>query len=548
MKHLFCFLNLVLILAITTNVFAQCNLTISLTDTFGDGWNDGEITVSIDGVAVPALTGITLAAGYGPEDYTFSVNPGDDVTVERTNDGDYPGEMRVEVINEYCRTLYGITQPLDAGGATFVANCTSENPEYTLVGNATSTSPFDCVELTQNTTNQRGCAWQRNTVLDFGADFTYDLTVNLGSDTGGADGLCFVVQNDPDGLCACGGAGGGMGAQGITKSLIVEIDTYLNSEDRDDGLPDVVCTDGPSPNHMDIWLNGAVNPAGGACPGSPGARIIASAQPLLDDLGNPYLVANGNDHTLRITWNSGTTTFTAELMENNPGAHSYAVVSHSFDPMTVFETNTPFFGFTASTGGLSNLHSFCLPPVLLPVELKSFNAICTDEETILLTWVTYSELNNEKFIIEKTTNLELIHTVTEKQGAGNSTSTMHYSFEDNAILDDISYYRLKQIDYSGVVKTYPWISVECSSKINKMKIHPIPNNGMFTLTLPKNMHDEEIKIIIFDPSGRLVKNVVLPIENRREIELDCKDLSQGSYHLSILNKNRFENHQLILVK
>jgi hypothetical protein len=33
---------------------------------------------------------------------------------------------------------------------------------------------------------------------------------------------------------------------------------------------------------------------------------------------------------------------------------TYGTITATFNPLTVFGTNTPYFGFTASTGGLSN--------------------------------------------------------------------------------------------------------------------------------------------------------------------------------------------------
>jgi hypothetical protein len=225
----------------------------------------------------------------------------------------------------------------------------------------TDTDPL-CVQLTVNSAGQTGFAWDVNSTLDF----TYDFTVTLGSNDGGADGVAFVIQNDPAGTCACGNNGGDFASGGITNSLIVEIDTYLNTEDRDDGVlmsaQGVTCAAGPNPDHLDIWLNGNVNP-GGACPnaGYPTQRAIPDAVPLMDG-GALYNVENGNDHILRVSWNSGAGTFTAILM-NLALTQTYGTVSIAapdFDPMTVFGTTTPFFGFTAATGGLSNQQIFVI--------------------------------------------------------------------------------------------------------------------------------------------------------------------------------------------
>lgn len=520
---------------------AQCSLTVSLTDTYGDGWNGGTITVQVNGVDV--LTNITFATGFGPVEFTFSANSGDDITVIRTNNGSWPSEMRVEVFNEFCNTLFGPVEPSNLGN-TFEALCEGQNSEYTTVGNATSPEPHDCVILTTATNAQRGCAWQMNTTLDFNQDFTYDLSINMGSDPSGADGLCFVIHNDPDGLCACGGAGGGMGALGISNSLIVEVDTYLNAEDRDDGIPDVLCTGGPNPHHMDIWLDGNVNPPGGACPGSPGPRIIPAAQPLLDEFGNAYISTNGLDHTMRISWNSATNTFTAQLMDETPTAHSYAIVSHSFDPLTVFGTETPYFGFTASTGGLNNQHSFCLPDALLPVELVGFNATCNIDEANIF-WSTASEVNNQKFIIEKSMDLETIIKVAEVNGAGNSSSLINYSYIDREIISGIWYYRILQFDFDGVSKSYGWKSVDCFDQVNAPVIYPNPNNGLLFLMLPENYEGLNTQIILYDLSGRVVLQEDLGIDIEHTMMFELSNLSEGIYQLNVSNEKYNTIHPIV---
>ena len=276
------------------------------------------------------------------------------------------------------------------------------NPNYVLTDDATSASPFDCVQLTAATNDQRGCAWDLNSTLDFSSDFSYDWTVNLGANDGGADGLTFVIQNDPSGVCACGTTGGSLGAGGISNSLIVEIDTYLNTQDRDDGMAGVLCAGGPNPDHLDLWLNGVVNPElGSSCVTDAGERIIPSAIPLTFG-GADYNVENGLDHVMRISWVSATNTITVDLYDAGLST-IYGSLSYSFDPLTLFGTNSPFFGFTASTGGLSNVQSFCNPPSLLPVEMVGLNANCEDARGHLI-WTTASEFNNDYFTIEKSVN------------------------------------------------------------------------------------------------------------------------------------------------
>jgi hypothetical protein len=59
---------------------------------------------------------------------------------------------------------------------------------------------------------------------NFYASFVYQ---DVGG--GGADGMAFVLQNDPRGTAAIGGAGGSLGVSGITPSAEIEVNIYTNN-------------------------------------------------------------------------------------------------------------------------------------------------------------------------------------------------------------------------------------------------------------------------------------------------------------------------------
>ncbi|HEU4558957.1 MAG TPA: Ig-like domain-containing protein [Longimicrobium sp.] len=76
-----------------------------------------------------------------------------------------------------------------------------------------------------------------------------DLLVQ-GNTAPGADGLVFVIQNQ--GADAVGNQGVGIGYQGMTSSLAVEFDTWLNPGGQDPSSNHVsVHTNGTGPNHAD---------------------------------------------------------------------------------------------------------------------------------------------------------------------------------------------------------------------------------------------------------------------------------------------------------
>ncbi len=418
--------------------------------------------------------------------------------------------------------------------------------EYALVG--TATAPSGCATLTADATGNIGCAWDVNSTLDFNSAFSYDFTVNLGSSDDGADGLAFVMQHDPLGLCACGSSGGGMGAGGITNSVIVELDTYLNYEDRDDGLPGVVCSGGSTPDHIDLWLNGNVNPTG-VCGSTAGARIIPSAVALMNG-ASAYNIENGLDHTLRISWvpSGATGTLTVSVM-NSSATTTYATFSYAFNPLTVFGTQTPYFGFTASTGALSNLQSACLSPLLLPVDLASFTADCTNENEVVLQWQTLSEINNEYFIIERSEDGIHFLEVMKLPGAGTSATVQHYNWTDNNPVPGRAYYRLVQLAANGSKIYSPAVSTSCEQTAASSMIAYTDGNGYLMINM-QGQPVTEGTVRLIDINGKVLISQSFNNNGATDetpIRINTGKLPAGIYLVALTGNREFYAHPVQVI-
>ncbi len=413
-----------------------------------------------------------------------------------------PGTYRVFI------SQYSCANPTQSGTLAYIyAAANTTNSNYALNGNASSPSPFDCTTLTSATNNQLGCAWDVNSLFSFSSNFSYDFTINLGSSDAGADGMSFTIQNDPRGLCACGTAGGSMGAGGITNSLIVEIDTYTNYEDRDDftGADYIGCNGALDPDHIDIWTGGTVNPNLDAnCnTTSAGERPAIPWAVALKNGASYYNIENGLNHILRITWVNGSPgTLTVAVLDAS-GSTSYGTASYSFNPMTIFGTNTPYFGFTASTGGLNNTQSFCNPSALLPIELLDFTAI-KEHSTGKLSWTTATESNNSHFLIERSTDSRdwtTLGKVNSNALHGNSVHELSYSFTDKNLLPGSNYYRLRQVDHNG---TFSFSEIRT---LNNQPVMPVVFPNPFESSFNLNVLSAEgakIKYTVFNNHGQVI--------------------------------------------
>ena len=403
-----------------------------------------------------------------------------------------------------------------------IANPSPSAPnQFYLVGDAVQTST-QCIQLTAASNGQLGMAWDVQNTLDFSASFSYDFTVNFGSNNGGADGIMFIIQNDPD--LHCVSPSGGWGAGNISNSLIIEMDTYLNTEDRDDGLPGVLCSGGAEPDHMDIWINGSINPFG-SCGVSPGARIIPAAIPTLDGGAN-HNIENGLDHTLRISWVPGGT-MTASLM-NAAATTTYATVTHSFDPLVLFGTNTPIYGISGSTGGLNNQQSFCIPAILLNNTIVEFDARLNQNKEVDINWAAFSSNNGDWFSVEKSYDFLFFEELTNTATQGPLDEVNYYHVIDEYPFPGVTYYRLKFHDINGGYTYSDIRAVEYLRENNNINIYPNPARDIATVELA---YVSEINIELYNQLGQPIFVPVLYSD--RKAVLDISILAAGIYVVQV---------------
>jgi hypothetical protein len=158
----------------------------------------------------------------------------------------------------------------------------------------------------------------------------------------------------------------------------------------------------------------------------------------------------------------------------------------------------------------------------LPVELLYFKGK-TAENGNYLEWVTASELNSEKFEIQRSQDGLLFEKIAEVKSAGTTRIKTHYNFLDYQINAERLYYRLKQIDFDGKYSFSAIISLTNSFAENTFSFFPNPsNNG-------KIYFNGRYSIKIINAAGAILR------EARDVTELDVSDLAAGLY---VIRSNR----------
>ncbi|WP_109829463.1 T9SS type A sorting domain-containing protein [Reichenbachiella versicolor] len=111
--------------------------------------------------------------------------------------------------------------------------------------------------------------------------------------------------------------------------------------------------------------------------------------------------------------------------------------------------------------------------VTLPIELIAF-AARQEGNAVEVNWSTASELDNEHFYLYRSTNGVDYVQVAEIDGAGTSSTMKEYSYKDSPSSSGRYYYKLKQVDYSGVSEEFSPVGVYYELLFDGVQLFPNP--------------------------------------------------------------------------
>jgi hypothetical protein len=201
-------------------------------------------------------------------------------------------------------------------------------PNFQLNGNA-ELNGTDLI-VTPSATQQRSSVMY-NPKFSAASDFHIELQIKIShNSSGGADGMAFVMHNDPAGPSALGMPGGGIGYQGITNSVIVEFDTWQN--DWDPNANHIAITQAGDPDHQDAT--------------NMGLPVVTDPNGIDLKSGDPVYLWIDYDHM---------TTTLSVFVAASSAKPATAAMTATMDLGTAIGS-TFYVGFTGSTGGAWSQH------------------------------------------------------------------------------------------------------------------------------------------------------------------------------------------------
>jgi hypothetical protein len=166
----------------------------------------------------------------------------------------------------------------------------------------------------------------------------------------------------------------------------------------------------------------------------------------------------------------------------------------------------------------------------------------------MLEWETVAEINNDYFIVEKSTDGENWEEILTVDGQGNTSEQTYYSQIDIEGCEGICYYRLKQVDFDGQSEEFKILVLKSGNQNTAFKISVSPNpinqianiaftapeSGMFSLTVTSQ-------------TGQVLYTAkTMGDTGNNHISFDTSALSSGSYYFILEDENGNKIQELVI--
>lgn len=146
----------------------------------------------------------------------------------------------------------------------------------------------------------------------------------------------------------------------------------------------------------------------------------------------------------------------------------------------------------------------------LPITLISFDASVNDDNEVKLEWATAEEIGNSYFSIERSADGVEFEIIGTREGAGNSSTIVEYSFTDIRPLNGEAFYRLRQTDFNGEFEhsEIRRVYVDNSEEI-AFRLYPNPVSRGETINLKQSSGSAQISSFTYQVltlNGKVVRS------------------------------------------
>lgn len=215
--------------------------------------------------------------------------------------------------------------------------------------------------------------------------------------------------------------------------------------------------------------------------------------------------------------------------------------SHSLAIWTAFARRG--LGFSASEGkstsSIDGTAAFDLP-LALPAIFGNFTAEKVNI-TAVLKWTTVTEINVDRFVVERTVDGRNYTEVGAVKATGNSTRVQSYTFTDLKPVKGTNIYRIRLVDRDNKSNYSDAKSLVFSDIKNLISLAPNPARDKVVLTVKENRKPLQVKL--FNNLGEQVASFTLSGES---MPIDISRFTTGAYYISITGEGINQKEKLII--
>ena len=188
--------------------------------------------------------------------------------------------------------------------------------------------------------------------------------------------------------------------------------------------------------------------------------------------------------------------------------------------------------------------------ISLPITLVFFEAEKAGDK-VQLTWQTASEINNDYFTIERSSDARNFSPLFTHPGAGNSNEIRNYLRFDENPMPGNNYYRLRQTDFDGKTEVFEIKVVNFNFALSK-KVEIYPNPVVDDLLNLKfsNWEQGSYQLKISDVRGNLINEITIFLDAEESVHIKTikglSEISKGEYFITILGEGNFKTLKFIL--
>ncbi|MEO6133970.1 MAG: M36 family metallopeptidase [Ginsengibacter sp.] len=178
----------------------------------------------------------------------------------------------------------------------------------------------------------------------------------------------------------------------------------------------------------------------------------------------------------------------------------------------------------------------------LPLSWGVFQ-VAKQGSTAQLKWSTIQEVDVDKFYVERSKDGVHFSTIAVTNSSGNSDRVSEYSYTDEAPINGINFYRIRQTDRNGQVSYTEVRTVEFSRLIGIVSVSPNPAKDYVNIKIEGNK--ETLKVKLLNASGQVLNTFTVKEEYYR---LPVSSLAAGVYYLKITGTTISGVEKLIIEK